>query len=120
MKSTTSVTNPTAILQYISAQFNKFTLSTRLYTTEFTSHLFQLVCIWGLNLLMALAVFYAVIRALRLYKSKSTLYDTTKSIRLALKPDFYQLQTEIDALRQELHQLKMDIQEPNNDQPINQ
>lgn len=113
MKATTSVTNPTALLKYISTQFSKFTLSTRLYTIEMTSNMLQSACLWGLNLLMVAALVYAVIRALRLYRSKSEIYDTARTVSLVLRPEFYQLQMEIEKLREEIQQLKSDrLQEP--------
>ena len=64
MKNNSSLTNPTAILHYLSAQLSKFSAATKLSTIEITSNILQTICLWGLNILWILALVYAVIRAL--------------------------------------------------------
>ena len=66
----------------------------------------QSICLWGLNLLWILAIIYAIIRTIRLYRSKSEIYETSLIISKQLQPQFLLLQQEIADLRQEIQDLK--------------
>ena len=106
MKNTASLSNPTALMHYISAQFSRFSVATKLNTMEMTSHFFQTLCLWGLNLIWILAVIYAVIRMVRSYRSRSQIFTTTTAVARELDSKFLLLQQEIMTLREEIQSLK--------------
>ena len=106
MKSNSSLTNPTAIMHYLSAQLSRFSVSTKLSTLEMTSNVLQTICIWGLNLLWICALIYAAIRTFRLYRSKSETFDTARAVAHQIQPQLVLMQQEIMALRDEIQELK--------------
>ena len=106
MKNNSSLTNPTAILHYLSAQLAKFSAVTKLNTLEITSNLLQTLCLWGLNLLWILALVYALVRILRLYRSKSATHETAVAVARQLQPQLILLRQELDALHEEIQDLK--------------
>ena len=106
MKNNSSLTNPTALLHYISASFSKFAATTRLSTLEITTNILQNICLWGLNILWIVAVIYAIIRTIRLYKAKSSTYEIAASVTRQIQPQLILLQQEIAALRDEIQSLK--------------
>ena len=106
MKSSSSLSNPTALLHYISAQLSKFSAATKLSTLEITSNILQTLCIWGLNLIWIIALVYAVVRTIRLYRDKANTYNTALSVAHQLQPQLLALQQEISALREEIQELK--------------
>ena len=108
MKNNSSLSNPTAFLHYLSALFSKFAATTKLSTIEITTNILQNICLWGLNILWILAVIYAIIRTLRLYRAKSTTYDIAASVTRQIQPQLILLQEEIAALREEIQSLKED------------
>ena len=112
MKSNASLTNPTAFMHYLSAQLSKFSAATKLNTIEITSGILQSICLWGLNLLWIIAIIYAVIRTIRLYRAKSEIRSTAIAIAKQLQPQIFILQQEILALREEIQELKTSKQLP--------
>ena len=106
MKNASSLTNPTALMHYLSALFSKFSVSTKLNTLEMASNVSQTVCIWGLNLIWIIALIYAVVRTFRTYRSKSATYETATTVARQIQPQLILLQQEILALRQEIQDLK--------------
>lgn len=106
MKANTSLTNPTALMHYLSAQLSRFSISTKLSTLEMTSNVLQTICIWGLNLIWVAALIYAVIRTFKTYKSKTETYDTAAAVVRHLQPQLLLMQQQIMALRDEVHELK--------------
>jgi len=106
MKANSSLTNPSAIMNYLSAQLSKLSVATKLSTIEMTSNILQTICIWGLNLLWICALIYAVIRAFRLYHSKSVTFDTACAVTRHLQPQLALIQQEIMDLRDEIQELK--------------
>ena len=106
MKNNASLTNPTALLHYLSAQFSRFSVATKLNTMEMTCNILQTICLWGLNILWVLAIIYAIIRALRHYRNKSEIYATSMAIKKQLQPQLILLQQEIATLHREIQELK--------------
>ncbi len=113
MKANSSLTNPTAIVHYLSAQLAKFTATAKLNTLEITSNVLQTVCIWGLNLLWICALIYAVIRTIRLYRSKSETFDTAQAVTHQIQPQLILIQQQIMDLHNEIQELKLQqLQKP--------
>lgn len=106
MKANTSLSNPTALVHYVSAQLSKFSISTKMNTLEIASNVLQTVCIWGLNLIWIAALIYAVIRTFRLYRSKSETFDTARAVVHEIEPQLVLMQQEIMALQDEIQELK--------------
>jgi len=106
MKQNSSLSNPTALLHYISAQMAKISVSVKLNTLEATSDILQNVCIWILNLLWILAVVYAVVRIVRAYRARSQAYVLAQQVAYQIRPDILSLQNEVAALRAEIQSLK--------------
>jgi len=106
MKATSSISNPSAMFQYLSAQINKLAVSTRLHTVQMTADVIQSICLWGLSLLMICGVIYAVIRAFRQYRAKSEIYETAITIEKTLSAEFRSLHAEIEKLQQQIAHLQ--------------
>ena len=106
MKSSTSLTNPTALLHYVSTQLSKLALSFQLNATQMTASVLQSLCSWGLDILWIIAVIYALIRTIRTYRSKSEVYQTALSVVQQLEPQLSSLKEELEALRVEVQQFK--------------
>ena len=107
MKNNASLSNPTAFMHYLSAQLSKLSVAAKLNTIEMTSNVLQTICIWGLNLLWICALIYAVIRTIRLYRSRSETFDTAKAVAHQIQPQLVLMQQEIMALRDEIEELKL-------------
>ena len=106
MKDNVSISNPTALVHYLSAQLTKFSTTTKLNTIEMASNLIQTICLWGLNLIWIAAVVYAVIRTIRLYRAKTEIYTTAQTVSALLQPQLLLLQQEVASLREEIKALK--------------
>ena len=106
MKSNTSLTNPTALMHYLSAQLSKLPLTAKINTLEVTCGVLQSLCVWGLNLVLILSLIYAIIRAIRLYRSKTETYETAVVVVRQLQPQLAKLHQEICTLQQELQDIK--------------
>lgn len=106
MKANTSLTNPTALMHYLSAQLSKLSVAAKLNTIEMTSNVLQTICIWGLNLVWICALIYAVIRTIRLYRAKTETFDTARAVAHQIQPQLVLMQQEIMALRDEIEELK--------------
>jgi len=106
MKANVSLSNPNALVHYISAQLTKFSVVAKLNTLEMTSNICESVCLWGINLLWIVAVIYAVIRTIRLYRAKSEMYETASTVVRQLESKFMLLHQEIAQLRDEIQSLK--------------
>lgn len=109
MKNSSSLTNPTALMHYLSAQLSRFSLSTKLSTIEITANILEKICIWGLNLLWIAAVIYAVIRTFKLYRHKSDTYETATTVAQQILPHLVLLQQEIITLQEQVQSLKENI-----------
>ena len=110
MKNNTSFSNPAALMHYISAQFSRFSVATKLNTLEMTSHFVQTLCLWGLNLILIVATIYAIIRTIRSYRARTQVYTTVTAIAQELEPKFTLLQQEIKALHEEIQRLQIQKQ----------
>ena len=106
MKNNASLTNPAAILHYLSAQLSKLSTTLKLNSIEMTSNIIQTICLWGLNILWILALIYALIRTIRLYRSKSEIHDTANAVAKQIHPQIVLLKHEIASLREEIQNLK--------------
>ena len=106
MKANASLKNPTALMHYVSAQLSKFSATAKLSTLEMTSNILETLCVWGLNILLFVAVVYAIIRTIRAYRRKTETYDTARAVVRQVQPELQQLHQEIAILRQEIQYLK--------------
>ena len=106
MKANTSLSNPTALVHYISAQLTKFSIAAKLNTLEMTSNICETVCLWGINLLWIVALIYAVIRTIRLYRAKSEVFETACTVVRQLEPRLMLMHQDISKLREEIQTLK--------------
>lgn len=106
MKQNTSLSNPTAVLHYMSAQMSKISMSVKLNTLEATSYAFETLAVWVVNLLWIAALVYAVFRVFKAYQAKTHEYALACQVVRQLQPDFVALQNEIAALRGEIYALK--------------
>lgn len=106
MKQNTSLSNPTALWHYVSAQLNRISVSVKLNTLEATCDMLQNLCIWTIYLLWILAIIYAIIRIIRAYRAKTQAYSVAVQVVHQIRPDILILQNEVAALRAELQSLK--------------
>ena len=106
MKQNTSLSNPTALLHYVSAQLSKISVAIKLNTLETTGNVLAILGVGLINLLWILAVVYAVIRIVRVYREKSHEYALAQQITKQLRPDILDLQCEVAALREEVRALR--------------
>ena len=106
MKNSVSLTNPAALVHYISAQLTKFSISTKLNSMELVSGFLQTLCIWGLNAIWIVAVIYAIIRTFRHYRARTETNVVAQTVVARLTPQLIHLQQEITKLHEELQNLK--------------
>ena len=120
MKQNTSLSNPTALWHYISAQLSKISASVKLNTLETTNEVLQNLCIWAIDIIWILAVFYAIIRIVRAYRAKTQAYAVGVQVVHQIRPDILAIQNEISALKAEILSLKQQTESAvnSNEQPI--
>ncbi len=120
MKANSSLSNPSAILNYISAQLTKLNFTFKLNTTEMMAHIFQSTALWIMDAIWIIALVYAAIRAFRLFRTKSGQYDIAHQVAKQIAPEIFALRQEICILQQQVAELKRTslppISEDQNDQ----
>ncbi len=106
MRQNTSLTNPTTLLNYIGVQLSKISVALKLNTLAATGHIMEVLGVGLINLVWILALLYAVIRIVRVYREKSHEYALAQQITKQLRPDILDLQCEVAALREEVRALR--------------
>lgn len=106
MKQNTSLTNPTALLHYVSAQLSKMSVSVKLNTLEVTSNIMETLALWAINMLWILALIYAIFRIFKSFRARSQAYALAHQVAKQIRPDIFSLQCELAALREEVQALR--------------
>jgi len=106
MKENSSISNPSSIFNYISAQLTKLNFTLKLNTAEMISNIFQSTLLWFMDAIWFIALIYAIIRAIRLFREKSGRYNMAHQIAKQITPEIFALRQDISALQQQVAELK--------------
>ena len=106
IKSAGSLTSPSFLMNYMSAQFSKFAVTVQLHTALVTTQILESICLWGLNLLGIIAVIYAVIRVFRHFRSRVQTDYIATSVSKKIRPDIEELKEQIILLQQQVQELR--------------
>ena len=109
IKSAGSLTSPSFLMNYMSAQLSKFTVTAQLHTALMTTQILESMCLWGLNLLGIIAVVYAVIRVFRHFRTRIQTDYVATSVAKKIHPDIEELKEQIILLQQQVQDLKDEV-----------